>query len=343
MPQIRFVTPVDARQADGLVAEVYTQAKRELGAVGAPFQMLSPAPELLASMWSLLRESLMVGGPEERLAKEVVATAIAVRNGCRFCTDAHTVLLHALGESALAEGLRASNPPKEWAPLAEWAVDPGPEGPFAASAAPRFIGTALVFEFITRLVQVLAHNESPHPVTATRLGRSVASRTLRSAVAADLEPGTSLELLEERPGWARGLKVREPAWAAGSPVGVAYGHLRAYASSGPGLLGGDAAEAVARTIGVREDAFIDGAAGAGLPELVGGGWLERGPALGARLAVAAALAPGSVNEADVASWRGAKHSDHCVVHLLAYGTMTGVDALQDEIATRSSALEGIDA
>ncbi|MEU5154581.1 DNA-binding protein [Glycomyces sp. NPDC021274] len=330
MPQIRYVDPVDARQADGLVAEVYEQAKRELGAIGAPFQMLSPAPELLAAMWSLLRESLMVGGPEERLAKEVVATSIAVRNGCRFCTDAHTVLLHALGESVLAEGLRAGNPPKAWAPLAEWALDPGPEGPFKASAAPRFIGTVLVFEFITRLVQVLAHNESPHPVTATRLGRSVASRTLRAAVMADLEPGASLALLEERPGWARGLRVREPEWAAGSPVGLAYGTLRAYASSGPGLLGGDAAEAVARTVGVRGDAV-----GEGLPELVGGEGLEPGPALGARLAVAAALAPAAVDETRVGAWRGEKHSDHCVVHLLAYGTMTGVDALQDEIEKRS--------
>lgn len=338
MPQIRYVTPVDARGADGLVAEVYSQAKRELGAIGAPFQMLSPAPELLAAMWSLLRESLMVGGPEERLAKEVVATAIAVRNGCRFCTDAHAVLLHALGESALAEGLRAGSPPKAWAPLAEWAVDPGPEGPFSASAAPRFIGTALVFEFITRLVQVLAYNESPHPVTATKLGRSVASRTLRAAVAADLEPGLSLALLEDRPGWARGLKVREPGWAAGSPVGLAYGTLRAYASSGTGLLSGDAAEAVARTIGVREDAV-----GAGLPELVDGGGLEPGAALGARLAVAAALAPAAVNETHVGAWRGGEHSDHCVVHLLAYGTMQGVDALQDEIETRSAVLEGSDA
>jgi AhpD family alkylhydroperoxidase len=313
-----------------VVAEVYAQAKRELGAIGAPFQMLSPAPELLAAMWSLLRESLMVGGPEERLAKEVVATAIAVRNGCRFCTDAHAVLLHALGESALAEGLRASDPPPEWAPLAAWAVDPGPEGPFPAAAAPRFIGTALVFEFITRLVQVLAHNESPHPVTATRLGRSAASRTLRAAVQADLEPGLSLPLLEDRPAWARGVRVREPVWAAGSPVGVAYGTLRAFASSGTGLLGADAAEAVARTVGVRE-----GSVGAGLPELVDGEGLEAGAALGARLAVAAALAPGAVNESDVDAWRGAKHSDHCVVHLLAYGTMTGVDALQDEIETRS--------
>jgi AhpD family alkylhydroperoxidase len=329
-PAIRHVTPVDPRHATGLVAEVYGQAKAELGAIGAPFQMLSPAPELLAATWALLRESLMVGGPEERVAKEVVATAIAVRNGCRFCTDAHTVLLHALGESALAEGLRASDPPREWAPLAAWALEPGPEGPFPAAAAPRFIGTALVFEFITRLVQVLARNESPHPATGTRLGRSVASRTLRAAVAADLEPGLSLRLLEDRPAWARGLKVREPAWAAGSPVGTAYGTLRAFASAGPGLLGADAAEAVARTIGVREDA-----AGSGLPRLVEGDDLEPGAALGARLAVAAAVSPSAVTESDVEDWRGGDHSDHCVVHLLAYGTMAGVDALQDEIETRT--------
>ncbi|MCC3764784.1 carboxymuconolactone decarboxylase family protein [Glycomyces sp. TRM65418] len=329
-PAIRHVTPVDPRHAEGLVAAVYGEAKAELGVVDAPFQMLSPAPELLAATWALLRESLMVGGPRERVAKEVVATAIAVRGGCRFCTDAHAVLLHALGESALAEGLRAGDPPPEWAPLAAWALEPGPEGPFPAAAAPRFIGTALVFEFITRLVQVLARNESPHPATGTRLGRSVASRTLRAAVSADLEPGTSLRLLEQRPGWARHLPVREPGWAAGSPVGVAYGTLRALASSGPGLLGADAAEAVARTVGVRE-----GRAGSGLPQLVDADGLEAGAALGARLAVAAALSPGAVDESDVEAWRGREHSDHCVVHLLAYGTMTGVDALQDEIETRS--------
>ena len=47
------------------------------------------------------------------------------------------------------------------------------------------------------------------------------------------------------------------------------------------------------------------------------------------------LSTGAVNDSDVEAWRGAKHSDHCVVHLLAYGTMTGVDALQDEIETRA--------
>jgi hypothetical protein len=42
-----------------------------------------------------------------------------------------------------------------------------------------------------------------------------------------------------------------------------------------------------------------------------------------------------VGDSDVEEWRGGRHSDHCVVHLLAYGTMTGVDALQDEIETRT--------
>ncbi|HEX2144092.1 MAG TPA: carboxymuconolactone decarboxylase family protein [Glycomyces sp.] len=329
-PAIRLVSAVDPRRAEGPVAEVYRQAKSELGVIGAPFLMLSPAPELLAAMWALLRESLLVGGPEERLAKEVVATAIAVRHGCRYCTDAHTTMLHALGESALAEGMRASDPPRAWAPLAAWALKPGPEGPFPAAAAPRFVGTALVFEFITRLVQALARNETPHPAMGSRLGRSVASRTMRAAVAADLEPGLSLRLLEDRPGWARGLPVREPEWAAGSPVGVAYGTLRALASSGTGLLGADAAEAVSRTVGVRGEE-----AGDGLPELVDGAGLKDRAALGARLAVAAALAPHAVDESDVEAWRGRAHTDHCVVHLLAYGTMTGVDALQDEIETRS--------
>src|SRR5690606_5111274 len=58
-PTVRHVTPVLPDAADGLVAEVYRQARTELGiTVGPPFMMLSPVPELLAPMWALLRESL---------------------------------------------------------------------------------------------------------------------------------------------------------------------------------------------------------------------------------------------------------------------------------------------
>jgi AhpD family alkylhydroperoxidase len=329
-PAVRHVVPVDPRHAEGVVAEVYRQVKQELGVLGPAVTMFSPAPELLAPVWSLLRESLLVGGPEERKAKEVVATVIAVCNGCRFCTDAHVTLLHAAGEPDLAEDLRAGVAPPEWAALADWAAQPSVSGPFPAEAAPRFIGTALVFELITRMVKVLAENEAPSPVLATRLGRSVGSRLLRQATAADLEAGASLPLLEERPQWARGTAVREPAWAAGSPVGRAYGAVRSMAAYGSMLLSDEAVEAVARTVGARGTEVVDR-----VPELAGAAGMPGQAGLGARLAVAAALAPNAITESDVDSWRGEVFTDHCLVHLLAFGAMTAVDAVQDEIETRS--------
>ncbi|MFB9658874.1 carboxymuconolactone decarboxylase family protein [Glycomyces mayteni] len=329
-PAVRHVVPVDPRHAEGVVAEVYRQVKAELGVLGPALTMFSPAPELLAPVWSLLRESLLVGGPAERKAKEVVATVVAVRNGCRFCTDAHVTMLHAAGEPELAEGLRTGVAPPEWAALADWAAAPTAEGPFPAEAAPRFIGTALVFELLTRLLKVLAVNEAPSPVLATRLGRSVGSRMVRQAVAAELEAGASLPLLEERPQWARGTAVREPAWAAGTPVGRAYGAVRSMAAYGSMLLSDAAVEAVARTVGAHGTDLADR-----VPDLAGGRGLPREAALGARLAVGAALAPGAVADADVASWRGEVFTDHCVVHLLTFGAMTAVDAVQDEIETRN--------
>ncbi|WP_194202059.1 carboxymuconolactone decarboxylase family protein [Glycomyces albidus] len=329
-PTVKLVTPVDPRHAGGAVAEVYRQVKAELGVLGPALTLYSPAPELLAPVWSLLRESLLVGGPEERKAKEVVATVIAVRNECRFCIDAHATMLHAVGEGALAEGLRAKQPPREWAALADWALDPTAEGPFPAEAAPRFIGTALVFELITRLVKVFAPNDSPNPVLTTKLGRSVGSRLVRELVAADLEPGATLPLLADRPDWAKDLTVRVPGWAGDSPVGTAYGTLRAYASYGSMLLSAEAVEAVARTVGVYGTEVGDRA-----PDPAGVELLPGEARLGARLAVAAALAPGSVSSSDVDRWRGEVFTDHCLVHLMTFGAMNAVDAVQDEIETRN--------
>jgi AhpD family alkylhydroperoxidase len=104
-PPVRHVAPVAPDAATGTVAAVFRQVKSELGVIGPAITMTSPAPEVLAAVWALLRESLLVGGPEERVAKEVVATAVAVKNECRFCMDAHTMMLHAAGEPELAEAV----------------------------------------------------------------------------------------------------------------------------------------------------------------------------------------------------------------------------------------------
>lgn len=334
-PTVRHVTPVGPDAAEGLLADLYRQSKAELGIpVGPPFTMLSPTPELLAPMWALLRESLLVGGPAERTAKEIVATTVAVKNACRFCTDAHTLMLHAAGEHDLAESVRSGTPPPEYAELAEWAAAPGPDGPFSASAAPRFIGTALVFEFITRLMKVLAHDASPHPLTTTRLGRSVVSRQVREAVKADLEPGLSLPLLERREPWLERvwptLDLTVPAWAGDSPVGIAYARLRAIAGRGRGLLDDAAASSAERAITRSVDRW--GLQPAAAPiALEGVEELPDEAALGARLAAAAALDPGSIDDDAVTTWRTDELADHCVVFVFGFAVMHAVDRMQSNL------------
>ncbi|MFI9596115.1 carboxymuconolactone decarboxylase family protein [Nonomuraea sp. NPDC052265] len=98
----RHVVPVPRRSATGRVAEVYAQSTADFGQ--AAFMMLSPAPELHAAAWAMLRESELAG-LAPRTDKEVVAVAVSQANGCRFCIDAHTILIHALGEHQLAEDL----------------------------------------------------------------------------------------------------------------------------------------------------------------------------------------------------------------------------------------------
>jgi hypothetical protein len=56
---MRFIEPVTPRQADGLVAEVYGEIKRDFAllqdlAGNSPFIAHSPHPELLSAMWSVL-------------------------------------------------------------------------------------------------------------------------------------------------------------------------------------------------------------------------------------------------------------------------------------------------
>jgi len=71
MPEIRYLQPVSPAAATGLVAEVYSQARREFGLL-PPIPLHSPVPRLLAGAWCVLRETL-VTGQVARPVKEVLA------------------------------------------------------------------------------------------------------------------------------------------------------------------------------------------------------------------------------------------------------------------------------
>ncbi|MFF2501942.1 carboxymuconolactone decarboxylase family protein [Streptomyces sp. NPDC058067] len=320
----RYTTPAPPKSATGRVAEVYRQLGDDFGIEEAStFVVLSSAPELLGPTWALMRESL-IAGAGTRIDRELVAAGVSLANRCPFCVDAHTVLLHATGDHGLAESLARGETPADerHARVLDWGRAtrvPGSPAlvptPFPRAEAAAHIGTALSFHFINRIVSaLLTDNLLPAGAQRLRTVRSLAGRSLTRTVTRALAPGASLALLDD-PGPG-------PAWAAGTTVGPAYAALSTAASMGAGLLDdvdlGLVHEVVADWDGTHPPLAWDE-----LPDR------DRRP--GARLALLAALAPYRITDEDVAAWLKPPFTDHCLVHLIAYGAFVAVDRIESAL------------
>ena len=82
LTQVRYVSPVRPGAAQGLVGRVYEQVEREFGVLAPSLVLHSPAPQVLAASWLMLRETLLVVRKVERAAKEAVATTVSLGNAC---------------------------------------------------------------------------------------------------------------------------------------------------------------------------------------------------------------------------------------------------------------------
>jgi hypothetical protein len=191
--------------------------------------------------------------------------------------------------------------------------------PFPVAHAPAYIGTALSFHFINRVVSALL-TESLLPGNAQRFRavRSLAGRSVARTVRRRPAPGAGLELLDD-PGPG-------PDWARGTTVGPAYAALRAAATEGEGLL--DEADRILVRETLRD---WDGSH----PPLAWDGLPDRSRP-GARLALLAALAPYRITDEDVTAWRKPIHTDHCLVHLVAYGAFAAVDRIESTLPARTA-------
>ncbi|MCD7436941.1 carboxymuconolactone decarboxylase family protein [Streptomyces lincolnensis] len=321
----RFTEPLPPKSATGRVAEVYDQIARDFGiAEPATFVVLSSAPELLAATWALMRESL-IAGPGGRTGKELAALGVSRANQCPFCVDAHTVLLHATGDHALAERIARGERPenKEHARVLDWGGHTRVPGadlepyPFPREHAPGYLGTALAFHFINRIVSaLLTERLLPGNAQRFRTVRSLAGRTLARTVRRPARPGAALALLDLPDAG------EAPAWAAGTAVGPAYAALLRAAMAGAGLLDGDEPDLVEDTLQEWDGTH---------PPLTLDGFPDRRERPGARLALLAALAPYRITAEDVAAWRRPEHTDHCLVHLVAYGAFLAVDRVESAL------------
>ncbi|NUW33882.1 carboxymuconolactone decarboxylase family protein [Nonomuraea sp. SMC257] len=329
---IRHVSPVPRRSASGRVAEVYAQSTADFGQ--AALMMLSPAPELHAAAWAVLRESELAG-LAPRTDKEVVAVAVSLANGCRFCIDAHTILIHALGEHQLAEDLLHDRTPADQhrAALVTWAkatrtLHPADlaSPPFRAELAAEYIGTALSTHFVNRMFSTLTDERLlPGDLQRAQPVRRAGALAYTRTVHRELGRGDSLPLLAGIP------TAPSPLWAGETPMATAFAALRGAAAAGATLLS-EQSRLLLRA------AVAEPAATGAQPH---GPWLRQRLARlpeadrpAARLALLAALAPHDVTEADVAAWRattGATDAD--LVRLLGYGAMTAVDRIEEAITS----------
>ncbi|RFU86529.1 DNA-binding protein [Streptomyces triticagri] len=330
----RFTAPTPPKHATGRSAEVYRQLADDFGTDrAATFTVLSASPELLASAWALVRESLLAG-PGTRTGREVAALGVSLANRCRFCIDAHTMFLHATGDADLGETIAAGGVPgdPEYARLLAWAKAsraPAAAGrtelPFPADQSPGYVGTALAFHFINRIASALL-TESVLPCDLQRLRavRSAAGRSFRRAVRAELAPGESLVLLPEG-------ERAVPQWAGDSPVGPAYAALRSVALMGAAFLDEDeqarAREMLSAWDGAHPPAYW--------PELPG----RDRPAL--RLVLLAAIAPYRIEQEDVDAWRTPQHTDHCLVHLVAYGACLAVERAEAALTATTARMHTV--
>lgn len=318
---IRHVRAPDFRRDDGLAAAVFRQMSAEFQVV-PPVTLHHSVPRLMAGLWAVSREAY-VADPPGRALREVVGASVSHINRCPYCVDVHVAMLHGLGDGPAARGLTgAAADPGQLAgaqrDAAAWAMATLTPAaailrapPFSAADAPRIIGTALLFHYLNRMVNLFLQ-ESPLPIPASlgwlkrnagiAFGRTVGRQVATLGAAAEPFPlsGEAADLPEEF-GWARS----DPRVAAAFAL-----FAKVAEEAGAAFLDPEIRALVVRDV----NAWTGEAPG------LGRGWVEaavselperdRPPA---RLALLTALASYQVSDADIAAFRGGDPSDAALI------------------------------
>lgn len=332
---IRYLAPLPASPG-GRVAEVYAQLRRDFGTLAEPITLHTAVPELLATAWATLRETVIADGRLPRRIKEAMALAISAANHCPYCIDAHGIVLHALGDGGVETALRRRPEDRQaletlgdprLAAFTAWAAASGAAAqaaalpaPFTPPEAPEALGTVLCFQYVNRMVTVLL-DASPLPAAPLRravpgLGRPVlalAGRRFAGAARAAHPPGESLSLVS--PAAPQDFH----AWAAAAPpIQTAFA---AFAAAAEG-----AAAAVLEPT-TRRQLRRQMAGWQGEPARLGTAWLNDALAQvnavqqpAARLALLAARAPERLGAVEITDFRRRWPADAALVAVLAWGS-----------------------
>jgi AhpD family alkylhydroperoxidase len=327
---VKYVEAVLPRHARGLVRDVYRQVERDFGMLAPPIALHSPAPEVLAAAWLMLRESLVAGGTASRADKEVVAASVSAANSCPYCVEVHGMALGSLGDPAAAaaieSGADAAIPDRDTRALAAWARGAGGlPADVPAGTAAEFVAVAVAFHYLNRMVSVFL-GPSPLPEAVPPAARAKAKAVLGFL----LKPGTP-----PPPGRALGLlpatSVSGPDWA---PPGGTLSDAFARAAAAVEAAGERSVPTRVRDLVRRELKAWDGKPPGLSREWVKPVVAELPPeeqAIG-RVALLVAKAPYQVGVADVADWLS---GDRGLVELVSWASLAAAGEFGDRLPLRA--------
>jgi AhpD family alkylhydroperoxidase len=97
-PRAATVRMVELSEAAGRVREIYDDIMCTKGIDFVPnfWKTLASHPPLLEQTWLRLKAA-MAPGRLDPLTKEMIALAVSVTNGCRYCINSHTAAVKKLG------------------------------------------------------------------------------------------------------------------------------------------------------------------------------------------------------------------------------------------------------
>jgi alkylhydroperoxidase family enzyme len=317
LTQVRYVSPVRRGAAQGLVGSVYEQVEQEFGILAPSIALASPAPQVLAASWVMLRETLLVTHQVARGAKEAVATTVSTGNTCPWCTTVHSTMLAGLSDSMDDSRQREVMSWTRDCRTEEGALLHEPACP--AAEAPELIGTVVIFHYYNRMVNVFL-TEEPVPPGAPKfkmvLGPVmwILDRRMRPAAARSHQPGRSLDLLPSAAvppdiSWAAGDPLTEDAFARGCAAIEAAG-AGSVPSSVRDLVMAELENWHGEARGPSR-AWADGAV-SGLPA-------ADQPA--GRLALLTALASYQVDRSVIRAFRASQPDDSALIELTAWASL----------------------
>jgi AhpD family alkylhydroperoxidase len=324
------IQPISPQAATGHLKQAYAQMSHDLTGVHEPFLIHSPSEEILLGLWSSYRESLLARGRVSRALKETITVAVSQINQCPWCFDAHQISLYAVGAGKTVTAISKPNKPTrlddQTTAILEWARatrTPGAsilqDPPFSPAAAPEIIGTALIYHYLTRVVNVLlVENAFPDTIPSQPWLRTLFKQIfglIFAPYARQVIPqGETLSFLPETP------LPADFAWAQPSPnIAGAFSRFAAAVENA----GKHSVPAPVRQI-VQDYLYSWNGEDPGMSR----GWVERiiqpldaemEPQ--AKLILLGAVAPHHVDEDVIAAFRNVLPNDEQLIESLAWGSL----------------------